>query len=53
MTLLYIAIGLAFFVVAFVMVVMVAAIAYLIIGSIWLATEIIHSLTTSHNKESQ
>ena len=51
MTLLYISVFLAAFIVGFVLVVTVATVAYLIVGSIWLTTEIIRSLTNNSTKE--
>ena len=49
-TLLYISIALAAFIVAFALVVAVAAVGYLIVGLCWLTAEAIRALTNS-NKE--
>ena len=50
MTLLYISVALAAFIVAFLLVVTVVAVAYLVIGLCWLTAEAAHALTNS-NKE--
>ena len=50
MTLLYLTVAFAAFVVAFALVVTVVAVAYLVIGLCWLTAEAAHALTNS-NKE--
>ena len=53
MTLLYISVFLMAFVVAFVLVVSVAVVAYVGIGLIYFAAVAARSLTTSHSKENR
>ena len=47
MTLLYISVALAFFVVGFALVITVAAVAYLVIGLCWFTAEAIRALTNA------